>query len=200
MEELDVIELYIDDEDFNGIDAISLVQFPAIEENFVALSQHKIEFKTIDVEKRVIIGLALVPDKEIYRRKGDYEYKIKFSKDTVKKGAYLFLKNFKSNNATIEHETTIKGVYVVESWLVDNPEMDKTKQYGLNATEGAWAVVMKIDNDDAWEGVKNGDYLGLSIEGFFSDKLEMNKEVLEDKLTEQEVSWLEQIKDILKDV
>ena len=198
MEKLPVVELFIDDDnEINGIEAISLVQYPAIEENFVALKQHKIEFKTVDEDKRIIIGLALVPDKKIFRKNGDYSYYITFSKDTVRKGAYMFLKRLKSNNATLEHETNIKDVYVVETWMVDDPEMDKTKLYGLNAVEGAWAVVMKIDNDDAWNGIKNGEYLGLSIEGFFSDKLEMNKQVVEE-LTEEEKGWLNKIEQILK--
>ena len=84
MENLDTIELFIDEENReDGIYAISLVEFPAIEENFVALSQHKVEFKTLDEDKRIVVGLALVPDKKIYRRKKDYEYNITFSKDTV---------------------------------------------------------------------------------------------------------------------
>jgi hypothetical protein len=66
MEELDIIELFIDDNNNeDGVYAISLVEFPAIEENFVALNQHRVEFKTINEEKRIIVGLALVPNKEI---------------------------------------------------------------------------------------------------------------------------------------
>ena len=106
MENLDTIELFIDDENKeDGIYAISLVEFPAIEENFVALSQHKVEFKTLDEEKRVVVGLALVPDKKIYRRKKDYEYYITFSKDTVRKASELYLKSLRNNNTTLEHQT-----------------------------------------------------------------------------------------------
>jgi len=73
MKDLDTVELFIDDaREDDGIEAISLVEFPAIEQNFLALSKHKVEFKTIDSDKRIIIGLALVPDKKIYRRKGEY--------------------------------------------------------------------------------------------------------------------------------
>ena len=64
---LETIELFIDEsQDKDGIDALSLVKFPAIEENWVALNNHRIEFKSVDDEKRIIIGLALVPDKLIY--------------------------------------------------------------------------------------------------------------------------------------
>ena len=172
MKNLDIIELFIDESNLeDGIDAISLVESPAIEENFVALSKHKVEFKTIDSEKRIIVGLALVPDKLIYRRKGDYEYNIMFSKETVRKASELYLKRLKINNATLEHDDIMTdGVSVIESWIVENPEKDKTSIYGLNAVEGAWAVTMKIDNDEVWKSVKEGKYLGLSIEGIFSNK------------------------------
>ena len=170
---METIELYIDETKIeDGVDAISFVNKPAIEENFIALSKHKVEFKSIDDEKRIIVGLALVPDKEIYRRQGDKEFNIIFSKDTVKKASHLYLKKLKTNNTTLEHEKSTEGVSVVESWIVEDAKSDKSNLYGLNAVEGAWIVVMKVDNDEVWQDVKAGKYLGLSIEGIFSDKKE----------------------------
>ena len=174
--ELDLIELFIDEEkELDGIEAISLVEFPAIEENFVALSKHKVEFKAIDEERRVVIGLALIPDKKIYRRDKEYEYNIMFSKDTVRKASELYLKNQKQNNTTLEHESLTSGVSVIESWIVEDVNKDKSSLYGLNATVGAWVVTMKIYNDAVWEDVKAGKYLGLSIEGIFSDRQELSE-------------------------
>jgi|TARA_R110000764_G_scaffold49993_1_gene110390 hypothetical protein len=174
--ELDLIELFIDEEkELDGIEAISLVEFPAIEENFVALSKHKVEFKAIDEERRVVIGLALIPDKKIYRRDKEYEYNIMFSKDTVRKASELYLKNQKQNNTTLEHESLTSGVSVIESWIVEDVDKDKSSLYGLNATVGAWVVTMKIYNDAVWEDVKAGKYLGLSIEGIFSDRQELSE-------------------------
>lgn len=191
MGKLETIELFINESEKNdGIDAISLVKFPAIEENWVALNKHKIEFKSIDEDKKIIIGLALVPDKEIYRRNGEHEYNIIFSKDTVKKAAQLYLKRLKVNNATLEHEKEVKGVSVVESWIVENPEMDKTNLYGLNSVEGAWAVVMSIENDNVWKEIKDGTYLGLSVEGYFSDEQKLSA-------TQQEQELIEKIKEII---
>ena len=170
---METIELYIDETKIDdGIDAISFVKQPAIEENFIALSKHKVEFKSIDDEKRIIVGLALVPDKEIYRRNGDKEFNIIFSKETVKKASHLYLKRLKVNNTTLEHEKNTDGVSVVESWIVEDVKNDKSNLYGLNAVEGAWVVVMKVDNNEVWNDVKAGKYLGLSIEGIFSDKKE----------------------------
>jgi len=197
MAKLDTIELFIDEENIkDGIDAISLVKMPAIEENFVALNQHRIEFKSIDDDKRIIIGLALVPNKLIYRRNGDYEYNIVFSKETVRKAAELYFKKLKNNNATLEHQEKTDGVSTIESWIVENPKIDKSALYNLNATEGSWVVIMKIDNDEVWKEVKNGTYLGLSVEGYFSDKVEMASITQENK--EQEL--IEKIKQILINV
>jgi len=186
MAKLDTIELFIDDTAENdGIEALSLVKFPATEENWVALNNHRIEFKSIDDEKRIIIGLALVPDKLIYRKNGDYEYNIKFSKETVNKAARLYLKKLNNNNATLEHKTEVEGVSVVESWTVENPKMDKSAIYNLNATEGSWAVIMSIENDKVWQEIKDGTYLGISVEGYFSDEQKLSAQSEEDKLIDK---------------
>ena len=193
MEELDTIELFIDDKnDEDGIYAISLVEFPAIEENFVALSQHKVEFKTLDEDKRIVVGLALIPNKKIYRRKKDYEYNIVFSEDTVRKASELYLKSLKNNNTTLEHQTLTSGVSVIESWIVEDEKMDKSNLYGLNATKGCWVVTMKVDNDAVWRDIKERKYLGLSIEGIFSDNVDLSKEKTEEE------TLIEQIKQILR--
>jgi hypothetical protein len=192
--QLETIELFIDEDNIeDGVQAISLVESPAIEENFVALSKHKVEFKTLNEDKRIIVGLALVPDKKIYRRNKDYEYNIEFSKETVRKASELYLKSLRNNNTTLEHQNLTTGVSIIESWIVENPDMDKSKLYGLNATEGAWAVVMKVDNDEVWRDVKNNKYLGLSIEGVFSDRKE---EMSKDEMTDEEK--LNKIIEILK--
>jgi hypothetical protein len=188
MRELDTIELFVDEENqFSGVEAISLVENPAIEENFVALKAHKVEFKTINEDKRIIVGLALVPNKKIYRKSGDYEYNIMFSEDTVKKVAELYMKRQKNLNVTVEHEEAVDGVSVIESWIVEDPNQDKTNLYNLNAVKGAWAVMMKVDNDEEWRKVKNGEYLGLSIEGFFKDAvIEASKAFTEAEADEYE--------------
>ena len=205
---MDIIELFINESEAeDGISAISFVNQPAIEENFVALSQQKVEFKSLDDDKRIVVGLALVPDKHIYRRQGDYEYKIVFSKDTVKKASHLYLKQLNNNNATLEHEKEAEGISVVESWIVEDVKNDKSNLYNLNAVEGAWVVVMKVDNDEIWKDVKDGTYLGLSIEGIFSDKEvktskekieEAKEEVLDEMgMTEQEL--IDEIMRMLED-
>jgi hypothetical protein len=199
MAKLDIIELLIDETKLEeGIDAISLVESPAIEENFVALSKQEIYLKTIDEEKRIIIGLALIPDLEIYRRQGEYEYNIIFSKDTVRKASELYMKRLKVHNSTLEHKEKTDGVFTIESWIVEDPKNDKTNIYGLNANVGSWAVVQKVENDEVWNDIKLGKYKGFSIEGIFSEKEEKKKEL--SKVLNEEEELIEKIKQILNNV
>ena len=119
-----------------------------------------------------------------------------FSKETVRKASELYLKSLKNNNTTLEHQTLTSGVSVIESWIVEDERMDKSNIYGLNAKEGAWVVTMKVDNDSVWEDIKQKRYLGLSIEGIFSDKLEdLSKEEVKEP-SEEEI-LIEKIKRVI---
>jgi len=168
-----IVELIIDEEDeLGGIEAISLVEQPAIEENFIALKDQKeYKLKTLDADKRIVLGALLVPNKTIYRKDGKEEYYIYFSKETVKRASELFLMNGKQNNATLEHKFDIEGLTLVESWIVENKEKDKSAIYNMDVPVGTWMGAVKVNNEDIWQDfVKTGEVLGFSIEGFFLDK------------------------------
>ena len=182
-----IIELILDPKDkLSGIDAVSVVHSPAIEENFIHLAKHEVELKEVDAEKRILMGAALVPNKHIYRRdKKNEEYYIYFSEDTVRQAAHLFQINSNQNNATYEHKTELKDMSVVESWIIDDSEMDKSKVYGFDLPKGTWMILMKVNNDDVWKDVKEGKVKGFSIEGYFADKLEMSQMTEEDILIEK---------------
>jgi hypothetical protein len=176
MSEFRIVELVIDENDeTSGIEAISVVETPAIEENFVALNKHELQLKEVNKEKRILMGAALIPDKSIYRRndKGD-EYYIYFSKDTVRKASELFFKRSNHKNATYEHKQPIEGMTIVESWIVENTKKDKSAHYGLNVPEGTWMVSMKVDNDEIYQDALDKKIRGFSIEGYFADKLDMS--------------------------
>ncbi len=191
-----IVELIIDEkEDLSGVEAISVVEFPAIEENFIALNQ-QLQLAKVDDEKRILMGAALIPNKNIYRRNGDDEYYIFFSDATVKKASELFLMNSNQNNATLEHQKKINDLSVVESWIVEDTEMDKSKKYGLNAPVGSWMVSMKVNNDTIWNDfVKTGKVKGFSIEGYFADKLEMS---LNNNNNIEEQVMIEKIKSVIQ--
>ena len=175
-----LIELLIGDESEVAVEAISLVKHPAIEENFIFFSKEgkKDKFVSLasveDEEKRMLIGPALIPDKHIprYDELKDEEYDVYFSKDTVKQAAEMYLKQNRTNDHTFEHQDAIDNVSVVESWVVTNPEMDKSKHFGLSVPEGTWMVRVHVANDEMWKFVKEQEVQGFSIEGYFVDKIE----------------------------
>lgn len=173
-----ILELVIDeDAELYGIDAISLVDSPAIELPFVALKDAKMQFATSDEDKRLLVGPALVPDKPIYRKNHQEEFYVYFSKSTVRKASELYLKNGNQANHTLEHEHNINGLTVVESWLVEDKEKDKSAVYGLDVPVGTWMVAVKVDNEAIWQQwVKEGKVKGFSIEGYFVDRLKKDKD------------------------
>jgi hypothetical protein len=166
-------ELVLDEEKLlHGIDAISIVEHPAIEEDFITLSKdYKFEFKEVDDEKRVLLGAAMIPEKPIYRRDGDEEYYVFFTKETIRRASELYLINGKQGNATYEHQDKISGLSLVESWIIEDSEKDKSRKYGLDYPVGTWMVSMKVNNDEIWEEyVKSGKVKGFSIEGWFMQR------------------------------
>ena len=189
MAKVEIIELLIDEtKEEMGINAVSVVESPAIEENFIALKKHEVELKEVDAEKRILMGAALVPNKQIYRRNKDKEYYIYFSEDTVRKASELFLMRSNQNNATYEHERKmLEGMSVVESWIIEDEKLDKSVKYGFNLPKGTWMISMKVNNDEVWKKVKEGEVKGFSIEGYFVDKYDMSsheEQVLIEKIKE----------------
>lgn len=186
---MEIIELFIDETDeVSGIEAISVVENPAIESDFVALKQQEFKLAEVDQEKRILMGAALIPNKPIYRQSGEQEYYIYFSQATVRKASELFFINGNQNNSTLEHELELKGLTAVESWIVES-EQDKSRMYDLNVPMGTWMVSMKVNNDDVWKKVKAGEVKGFSIEGYFADKLERpNEPVKQSKMSKEEVA------------
>ena len=175
-----IVELVIDDDSQElAIDAISLVASPAIEQDFVYFGKEKnnLTFAKVDEEKRMIISPALIPNKQIFRYNPntDSEYYVYFSPETVRKASELYLKHNNHHKATYEHQDRVSGVLTVESWIKEG-DMDKSKLYGYDLPNGTWFVKMKINNEELWQKVKQGELKGLSIEGYFTDKMEQMSE------------------------
>jgi hypothetical protein len=199
---MDIVELFIDENDeVSGIEAISVVENPAIEENFIALKNQEFKLAEVDKEKRILMGAALIPNKPIYRQSGEQEYYIYFSQATVRKASELFFIKGNQNNSTLEHQLELKGLTAVESWIVES-EQDKSRMYDLNVPIGTWMVSMKVNNNDVWKKVKAGEVKGFSIEGYFADKLERPFEPVKDEMSLQEEmanELVEELKHILKE-
>lgn len=194
-----IVELILDDEEITGIEAISVVENPAIEEEFIALKNEEIKLAEVSAEKRILLGALLIPNKPIYRRKGDEEYYIYFSKDTVLKASQLYLQNGNQSKATLEHQHSINGLTLVESWIVEDETHDKSRKYGLNVPVGTWMGAVKVNNEQIWEQfVKTGKVKGFSIEGYFADKMERPKEPINDFDEDEAKDMLKYIRRIVK--
>ena len=144
------------------------------------------------------MGALLVPNKPIYRKTGEDEYYIYFSKDTILKASQLYLKSGNQNNSTLEHQHTLSGLTLVESWIVESETKDKSRLYNLNVPVGTWMGTIKVNNDEVWnEYVKTNKVKGFSIEGYFADKMERPKEGVEEKMEVENNKILESIKELL---
>jgi hypothetical protein len=185
-----IVELIIDEKDeFNGVEAISIVEHPAIEEDFVALNnQEQIKLAEVNSEKKILMGPLLIPNKPIYRRNGEEEYYIYFSRETVLKASQKYLKSGNQKNSTLEHQMNIQGLTLVESWIKEDKVHDKSAKYGMDVPIGTWMGTVKVDNEEVWNNyVKTGLVKGFSIEGYFADKVETPQEKgVKDELSEEQ--------------
>jgi len=198
-----IVELILDeDQEEGGIEAISIVESPAIESDFVALESQEIKLATVDKEKRILLGALLIPNKPIYRNGAEGEYYIFFSKETIVKASQMYLRNGNQNNSTLEHDQALKGLTLVESWIVESETEDKSRKYGLNVPIGTWMGAVKVNNEDVWqEYVETNKVRGFSIEGYFSDRMETKDKIKEDIKSDMEkeaAELLSKIENIVK--
>ena len=186
MEKLQEIELTIKNAD-DGVFAVSLVESPAIEEDFVFLSAEEVKFKVVDEERRIVVGFALVPEKRILRLMGGKKFNIYFTKETVAKASEEFMRQLMLNKFTADHESPIEGVSVIESWIVEDAKHDKSNIYGLGAKGGEWVLMSKIYNDAVWNEVKAGKFKGYSIEARFDgfEQLQSKTETMEEQIIKE---------------
>ena len=153
--------------------AISMVEMPAIEEDFVALSKDEEEKQQVLLEaneKHMVYGAVLVPDKDIYRNNGEQEFYISFTKDSIEKMSQDFMKEYRQHEVTVDHEDVANEVCVVESWLKADQFKDKSVALGLNEQLpiGTWFCGMKVNNIETWERIKAGELKGFSVESMIS--------------------------------
>jgi hypothetical protein len=192
-----IIELILDEEqEDSGVEAISIVESPAIEENFIALKSDEIKLAEISKDKKLLMGALLVPNKPIYRKSGKEEYYIYFSKETISKASQLYLKNGNQNNSTLEHQHELSGLTLVESWIVESDTKDKSRLYNMDVPVGTWMGTVKVNNDNVWnEYVRTKKVKGFSIEGYFADRMteRPNESIKEDMENNKLIESIKQI-------
>jgi hypothetical protein len=164
-----IYDATIDDTGMLGVNAISLVEYPAIEKNFVALAHQEVQFQKIDEERQMLFGPVLIPDQLILRRDEEGDYYIRYSAKVIEQVAHDFIKKNRQHNHTLEHEMAINSATVVETWIKES-EADKSVMLGFDLPVGTWFVGTKIDDPKMFELAKTGAVKGFSIEGFFDMK------------------------------
>lgn len=179
-----------DKEKNKGVYGISLVENPAMEGNFIALSKedNKIKLAEIDKEQRLLIGLVLEPNKPIYRNQNNEEFNIVFNQDTIKELSHNFFISNNQKNSTLEHQEELKleGVTFVESWIVENPNIDKSTNFGLSYPKGSWIATMKVDDELLWdEIIKTGHVKGFSVDAMVNlEEIKLNSDMSKVELNE----------------
>lgn len=185
--EIPVIELFP-----NGtLNNIALVTSPAIEELFLKFSEEVEQFQFADDEKHIVTGPILIPEKKILRYDLDGNpFYVWFSKETIEELSQTFLRDDKNRAWNLQHEQDTNDVYITESWLVNNSEMDKAKSLGFDVPEGTWMASAKIENEEIWKRIKNNELRGFSIDGMFK---------IEEDITDYDEA-LKKIEEIIKQV
>lgn len=193
MEE-NIFEFQFDDDEV-GVFNISIVSSPATMAEMIHFSkEEKIEWKLASEEKRILVGPVLIPDQKIYRNniQGQEGY-VFASALTIEKLQQNFSKQRYGNSTNIEHNQPIEGVYVSESWIIENPTIDKSYALGLEYPKGTWMVSMKVENQEVWENyIKTGKLTGFSMEALLSTKkitnnknqIKMNEEIVPQSIDE----------------
>ena len=180
--------------------AISMVESPAIESDFVALSKEeedKVQVFLESNERHMVYGAALIPDKDIYRNNGEQEFYISFTKESIEKMSQDFMKEYRQHEVKTDHDEVANEVCVVESWLVEDSYKDKSNALGINVPEGTWMVGMKVNNIETWERVKSGELKGFSVESMLT--LEEFSKIENNMDNTNEEMFLDKLRNVLKE-
>lgn len=194
-EGIELFEMFIDEnDDESGIYATSVVESPAIQSQYIALSEEKRPVKLAEVDKKhqILMGALLIPDKPILRidEKTNKEYHIFFSKDTVRKCAEQLMRLGKHTETTEEHAIELQGNYITEIWLKEDMVHDKSAKYGLDDPIGSLMISLKVPDKAKYTELSESKN-GFSLEGHFDGKLVMSRN---EKGATQEETVLNNIK------
>lgn len=169
-----------DDDDTTGVEAVALVDHPAIEKNWVAFSgeQKPYSFATVNADKRIISGALMIADLPIYRRDDMGEYYVIFNRSTIETISQKYMRNgfLKNVNAMHDPNQKIDGVYLWQNWIIDKSNGITPPSYYQNMTDGSWYGMFKVDNQPLWNDyIKTGIFKGFSVEGIFEHKYLVDK-------------------------
>ena len=195
-------ELKIEDEDVDGIFALSMVDDPAIQAWGTYFNKEEVRFAEIEKEQNLFMAPILIPDRKILRIDGEGNpYEVFLSKETVKRLSQLYLEKKYQDQVTVEHEEKVAGITLVESWIKESASKDKSNLYNLSAPVGSWIGTFRIMNEDMQEKFRKGEVSAVSIEGLFAHELVEAKKMQDkdvDDMTEEEAEeFLKLLRDLI---
>ena len=144
----------------------------------------------------MVYGAALIPDKDIYRNNGEQEFYISFTKESIEKMSQDFMKEYRQNEVTLDHQEMANDITITESWLVEDPYKDKSNALGINVPQGTWMIGMKVNQIDVWDRVKAGELKGFSVESMISLE-EFGKQNDNNMINTDEMSFWTKMKEVL---
>ena len=167
------VKFEIDPEDkITGVKAMSLVDAPAMESEFIAFSKEKPQYIELKLAgyKQVVAGMALIPEKDILRQTSDGEkYLAYFTKDSIERIRDKFHKEMMTSEVNVDHsQEDFIDAYLIESFIIDSPERlaDLTARGIKDPVMGAWFVAYKIEDEQTFKRVLAGELRGFSVEIF----------------------------------
>lgn len=178
----------------DGVNIISLVEYPAVEQNFIQLSKQYPTHLSLNEEKRELLGVALIPDFPIYRKDDNGEYYITFSAEAIRKAAINFYRHLNNTMADMEHNHNLENNITYFQSLIVDKENGICPAAFKDLPNGTWIVGCKVENDKVWEAVKSGEVKGFSIDGCFhaeEEKQEDEKKTLDN--LDDFFDWLENL-------
>ena len=130
-------------------------------------------FAIQDEDKRIISGPLMIANQKIFRTDpelGDYE--VFFSPETIKKIAIKMAKKGFHNNVNLMHNAEMKvpGVTLFEIFQSDKARGIRPMKGFEDLADGSLFGSMYVENDVAWQMVKDGMIKGFSVEGNFGMK------------------------------
>ena len=157
----------------SGLGAVSLVEEPAIEVDFLTFSKDDMQkMRFFNEEEHIVSGPAILADTLIYRYKPEMgEFYIYFDKETIKKLIIKYFKNNRANSVNIEHSEEVNGITLIESYI-KNTDRGVSPIEFKDIPDGSWITSYYVSDPALWERIKKGEVKGFSVEGkFFLDEV-----------------------------
>jgi hypothetical protein len=162
-----------DEQDETRVEKVSFVDSPAIQRGWMAFNGQQ-RFKVQSEDRRIVSGALMVAGLPIYRRDESGEYYVSFTASAIQAIVYKFMKENRTKEVNEMHETDVDGVFLFESFIIDQSRGIKTPEGFDELPDGSWFGSFKVENDEVWKKVKDGTYTGFSVEGLFTEDMEKN--------------------------